>query len=94
MKGVMSTFLICTSVNYQKRYSQNKGFFYVRPLQVKPLDELLPWFCDVLTGKNTLQFKLKTMCAHAGIEGNKMNHNLRATGASEHFHANVPEKMT
>ena len=33
------------------------------------------------------------MCAHAGIEGNKTNHSLRATGASELFHANVPEKM-
>ena len=33
------------------------------------------------------------MCAHAGIEGNKTNHSLQATGASELFHANVPEKM-
>ena len=70
-----------------------QGLFYVRPLQLKPLHELLPWFCDVPVGKNTLQSKLKTMCAHAGIEGNKTNHSLRATGSSELFHANVPEKM-
>ena len=70
-----------------------QGLFYLRPLQLKPLDETSPWFCDVAVGKNTLQSKLKTMCAHAGIEGNKTNHSLRATGASELFHANVPEKM-
>ena len=40
-----------------------------------------------------MQSKLKTMCTRAGIEGNKTNHSLRATGASELFHANVPEKM-
>ena len=70
-----------------------QGLFYLRPLQPKPLDETSPWFCDVAVGKNTLQSKLKTMCAHAGIEGNKTNHSLWATGASELFHANVPEKM-
>ena len=33
------------------------------------------------------------MCAQAGIEADKTNHSLRATGASELFHANVPEQM-
>ena len=32
------------------------------------------------------------MCSCAGIEGNKTNHSLRATGASELFHADVPER--
>ena len=58
-------------------------------LKVKPQNEALPWFCDVPVGKNTLQNKLKRMCANAGI---KMNHSLRSTGASE-LYANVPEKL-
>ena len=76
-----------------EKIRSEQGLFYVRPLQLKPLDELSPWFCDVPVEKNTLQSKLKTMCAHASIEGNKTNHSIRATGASELFHANVPEKM-
>ena len=43
--------------------------------------------------QNTLQSKLKTMCLRTGIEGKKTNHSLWATGASELFHANVPEKI-
>ena len=65
----MFTFLICISVNYQKKTRSEQGLFYVQPLQVKPQNEALPWFCDVPVGKNTLQNKLKRMCANAGIEG-------------------------
>ena len=36
---------------------------------------------------------VKDICANAGIEGQKTNHSLRATGASELFHAGVPEKV-
>ena len=32
-------------------------------------------------------------CVDAGISGNKTNHSLRATGASQLFQANVPEKV-
>ena len=60
-----------------------QGLLYLQPLQRKPPDETSPWFCDVAVGKNTLQNKLKTMCAHVGIEGNKINHSLSATGARE-----------
>lgn len=33
------------------------------------------------------------MCEDAGIKGNKTNHSLRVTAASELFCANVPEKI-
>ena len=42
--------------------------------------------------KNTLNNMLKDMCHDAGIGGLKTNHSLRATGASELFAADVPEK--
>ena len=36
---------------------------------------------------------LKNMCLLAGVEGNKTNHSLRATGATELFSAGVPEEI-
>ena len=43
----------------KKRHAE-QGLFNVRPLQLKPWDEVSPWFCDVAVGKNTLQSKLMT----------------------------------
>ena len=39
-----------------------------------------------------LQKMLPTMCEEAGIE-RRTNHSLRATGATEMFRANIPEKV-
>ena len=36
---------------------------------------------------------VKRMCGEAGMEGNKTNHSLRATGATTLFRASVPEKL-
>ena len=33
------------------------------------------------------------MCRNAGIVGHKTNQSLRATGATEMYHGNVPEKL-
>ena len=33
------------------------------------------------------------MCRNAGIVGHKTNHSLRATGATEMYQGNVPEKL-
>ena len=33
------------------------------------------------------------MCQQAGIEGNKTNHSLRATGATQLYESGVPEKL-
>ena len=36
---------------------------------------------------------IKNMCRDAGISGKKTNHSLRATGTTEMFQAQVPEKI-
>ena len=33
------------------------------------------------------------MCQQAGVEGNKTNHSLRATGATQLYESGVPEKL-
>ncbi len=81
---------------YRERLPENvkadQGPFYLRPLPTTP-QQVSPWFCHVPVGNNTLQSILKKMCLDAGVEGHKTNHSLRATGASELYVANVPEKM-
>ena len=37
---------------------------------------------------------VKTMCTEANIEGRFTNHSLRATGATELFQKEVPEKLS
>ena len=44
-------------------------------------------------GCNVLNTMVKRMCGEAGVEGNKTNHSLRATGATTLFRASVPEKL-
>lgn len=53
------------------------------------MDPDRPWYSRAPNGKNMLQKMLPTMCEEAGI-ARRMNHSLRATGATELFHANVP----
>lgn len=67
--------------------------FYVRPLDKKPQDPNLPWYSAVPLGKHTLQQKVRKMCTEAGVSGNKTNHSLRATGATELYKKGVPEKL-
>ena len=69
-----------------------QGTFYLRPLQ-KPKDQTSPWFSSIPVGKNTLSGMIKNMCRDAGISGKKTNHSLRATGTTEMFQAQVPEKI-
>ena len=78
---------------YLSKLPTSEGPFYWRPLQATPKGSDSPWFCQMRVGKNTLQSKLKTMCSEAGVEGHKTNHSLRATGATEMYVANVPEKI-
>ena len=69
-----------------------KDIFYMKP-KAAPLadaDSLL--YEGVPVGKETLCTMLAKMCEQAGIE-QKSNHSLRATGATEMFAANVPEKL-
>ena len=73
--------------------AKEKDLFYVRPLDKKPQDPNLPWYSAVPLGKHTLQQKVRNMCAEAGVSGNKTNHSLRATGATELYKKGVPEKL-
>ena len=70
-----------------------KDVFYLRPLPKMPAKRDLPWFSGVPVGRNELNKMVQKMCVDAGISGNKTNHSLRATGASQLFQANVPEKV-
>ena len=65
--------------------------FYVRPLErYSPSG---PWFSAVLVGKHTFFKMVKNTCDKAGIVGNKTNHSLRATSATEMYNFEVPEKL-
>ena len=52
--------LYISKIPEKMRTEQGLFLFYLRPLQLKPLDETSPWFCNVAVGKNTLQSK----CVH------------------------------
>ena len=67
--------------------------FYVRPLENVTSEPFAPWYSAIPVGKHTLNDKVKKMCKAAGIEGNKTNHSLRATGATQMYHIGVPEKI-
>ena len=67
--------------------------FYVRPLKDVPSDPSAPWNSAVPIGKHTLNDKVKKMCLEAGVQGNKTNHSLHATGASRMYQSGIPEKV-
>lgn len=66
--------------------------FYLRPLKEVPSDPKKPWYVAVPCGENKLACMVKEMFLEVGIN-DKTNHSLRATGASELYRANVPEKI-
>ena len=69
---------------------KEKDLFYMQPLPGNPTS---PWFKNQVMGKNTLGSIVKSMCEdEAGIES-KTNHSLRATGVTEMYLADVPEKV-
>ena len=59
--------------------------FYARPLKSVPTDSSAPWYSATPVGKHTLNDNVKKMCMAAGIQGNKTNHSLRATGGTHMF---------
>ena len=60
-----------------------KDIFYLRPKPLTPVDKAAPWYEETTVGKETLRT----------VFAKKSNHSLRATGATEMFAANVPEKL-
>ena len=75
------------------RDAAEKDIFYLRPLSGVPHNPMAPWFHSVPIGRNQLGKMVPNMCTSAGIAGHKTNHSLRATAATDLFHANVPEKL-
>ena len=73
--------------------AMEKDNFYLQPLTKLPHDPQKPWFSTIPVGRNTLAKMVKDICKEGQISGNKTNHSLRATGASELFQAGVPEKV-
>ena len=72
-----------------------KDIFYARPLETVPADPSAPWYTATPVGKHTLNDnKVIKMCVTAGIQGNKTNHSLRATGATQMYASGVPEKLS
>ena len=66
--------------------------FYLRPLGNIPDDPTRPWFAATPVGENKLGAMVKDKFTEVGIV-NKTNHSLRATGATNLYTANVPEKL-
>ena len=65
---------------------------YLRPLGNIPNDPTRPWFAATPVGENKLGAMVKDMFTEVGIV-NKTNHSLRATGATNLYTANMPEKL-
>ena len=72
--------------------AKDKDIFYLRPLDTVPKNPAAPWYMASPVG-NFFLGDMTNICKEAGIAGGKNNHSLRATGASEHFAAGVPEKI-
>ena len=76
--------------------AKKKDLFYVRPidkLNKKPSLERSVWYYSIPIGRNKLSQMVSEMCKLANISGHKTNHSLRATGATELYKAEVPEKI-
>ena len=71
----------------------DRDIFYIRPLPAVPAQPAAPWFQSVPIGRNQLAKMVPNMCTRAGIAGHKTNHSLRATAATDLYHANIPEKL-
>lgn len=72
--------------------AKTQDLFYCRSLQ-KYDPERGPWYSNQPRGKHYLSEMVKNMCKDAKVEGQFTNHSLRATGATELFRNNVPEKV-
>ena len=68
-------------------------FFYVHAPEKVSSDPSVPWYSATPIRKHTLNDKVKKMCNTAGIVGNKTNHSLQATGATQMYESGVPEKL-
>ena len=68
-----------------------KDIFYCRPLPFMPKGEDEPWYRAVPVDKNLWAKMVPEMCSEAGIVNKKISQNLRVSGATTVFDAQVPE---
>ena len=77
--------------------ARDKDLFYVRPMEKvnksASTHERSAWYYSIPVGRNKLAQMAPEMCKLANISGNKTNHSLRTTGATELYEAEVPEKI-
>ena len=66
---------------------------FLRQTSSKNTHQDFPWFTSTPIGRNELNKMVPNLCQEAGISGQKTNHSLRATGASQLFQVNAPEKI-
>ena len=85
-------FLLNLYLKRLPKYAFENNLLYLRPKPKCPSDPDIPWYEDKPVGRNSLNFMMKDMSAEVGISS-KTNHSLRATGATNLFHANVPERI-
>ena len=85
-------FLLNLYLKRLPKYAFKNNLLYLRPKPKCPSDPDIPWYEDKPVGRNSLNFMMKDMSAEVGISS-KTNHSLRATGATNLFHANVPERI-
>ena len=89
IKDAMSTYWTFICQSYRQQLLQRR----VLSTSVHCLQyHSSPWYTRTPVGRNMLASMLKKMCLRGGIEGCKTNHSLHATGATQLFHAEVPEK--
>ncbi len=68
-----------------------KDLFYVRPVETVRNEST--WYYSIPIGRNKLSQMVHEICKIGNISGHKTNHSLRATGATELYAAEVPEKI-
>jgi hypothetical protein len=76
--------------------AKEKDIFYVRPMEKvnkMPTYERSIWYYSIPIGRNKLSQMVPEICRLGNIQGHKTNHSLRATGATELYEAEVPEKI-
>ena len=83
-------FLLDLYLSKLPKYAFEHDILYCRPKPKMPLDG--PWYDPVPVGRNKLGSMDKEMCNDAEITP-RMNHSLRATGATTLFQADVPERI-
>ena len=81
-------FLLNLYMKHLPKYAFENDVLYLQPKLKCPGDSDMLWYEEKPVGKNTLSSMMKDMGAEAGTM-----HSLCATGVSNLFHVNAPERI-